>query len=136
MRSVQLRGIGRRRREGPSYTVATLRALRSAHPDADLFLVLGADQVRELDTWREPEAVRRLATLLVLDREGRDAAPPGRPGEDAEPPGGGGDLLEIRIPRLDISSTDIRRRVAAGAPIRFLVPDPVIAIVDRERLYR
>lgn len=124
------------RREGPSYTVDTLRALREEHPDAALHLVLGADQVRELDTWREADEVRRLATLVVFRRAGEAPEPPGAGGGGAGAGARPGALVEIRIPRLDISSTEIRRRVGAGEPVRFLVPDAVLDIVEREGLYR
>ena len=115
------------RREGPSYTADPLRHQRAAHPDAALHLLLGADQVRELDTWREPEVVRSLATLVVFRRAGEEPALPGE---------GGGPVVPLEIPRLDISSTEIRRRVAAEEPIRFLVPDAVGSIIAREGLYR
>jgi hypothetical protein len=62
------------RREGPSYTVDTLRELRAERPDDELFLILGADQLAELDTWREPDEVRRLATIVGFARDGE--APP------------------------------------------------------------
>lgn len=115
------------RRDGPSYTVDTLRTLRSEHPDAELMLILGADQVRELDTWRETAEVRRLVTLAVFRRAGEEPQPTG-PGE--------GRIVEIEIPRLDISATEIRRRVGAGEPVRFLVPEGVVEIIEREGLYR
>ncbi|HUG42473.1 MAG TPA: nicotinate-nucleotide adenylyltransferase [Longimicrobiales bacterium] len=116
------------RRDGPSYTVDTLRALRADHPDAELFLVLGADQVRELDTWHEADELRRLATLVVFRRAGQDPDPPGAVAT--------GELLEIEVPRLDISSTEIRRRVGAGEPVRFLVPEAALEVIEREGLYR
>ena len=114
-------------REGPSYTVDTLRSLREAHPGAELVLLVGADQVRELDTWKEGAEVRRLATLGVFRRAGQEPALPGGAGD--------GRVVELEIPRLDVSSTEIRRRVGAGEPVRFLVPDAVLAVVRREGLY-
>jgi nicotinate-nucleotide adenylyltransferase len=113
------------RRAGPSYTVETLRELRRDRPGAEIFLLLGADQVRELHLWREPAAIAALATIVELSRAGVDAAPPG---------------IGIACRRLDvtpvgISSTEIRRRVRAGEPIRYLVPPAVESIIRRERLY-
>ena len=116
------------KRDGPSYTVDTLRALRERHPDAELVLLVGADQVRELDTWKEGAEVRRLATLGVFRRAGEAPDLPGGPD--------GGRVVELEIPRLDVSSTEIRRRVGAGEPVRWLVPDGVLGIVQREGLYR
>jgi nicotinate-nucleotide adenylyltransferase len=108
------------RRAGPSFTVDTLRALHAAEPAAELFLLLGADQYADLEHWREPAEIRRLARLAVLDREGRV------PDDGAE---------RVRVTRVDISSTDIRRRVAAGRPVRYLVPDAVEALIRRHGLY-
>jgi nicotinate-nucleotide adenylyltransferase len=101
-------------RGGASYTVDTLRQLHAAHPEAELFLLLGADQVRELDTWREPAEVARLATIVAIERGGDPGGWTGR---------------SIAIPRIDISSTEIRRRVAAGEPVRYLVPEGVVGMV-------
>jgi len=114
-------------REGPSYTVDTLRQTRRDHPDAELFFVLGVDQFGELHSWREPERVARLATLVVLSRAGDDPAAVD-PGVDVEH-----DVVDI--PRIDISSTGIRRRVRQGRPIRYLVPDGVRRIIRRHSLY-
>lgn len=113
------------RRHGPSYSVDTLRELRTLHPGAALFFVIGSDQLRELHTWREPEEIARLATLVVVSRGG-DA---GEAGGVALP------YRPVEVTRIDISATEIRRRAAAGQPIRYLVPAAVEAIVRRERLY-
>jgi nicotinate-nucleotide adenylyltransferase len=112
------------RREGPSYTVDTLRALTGRHPGAALFLLAGADLLAELPRWREPDEVQRLATLAVLSREG-----------DALPAGAGLDAVSVCVTRVDVSATEIRRRAAAGRTIRYLVPEAVRAVVERERPY-
>jgi nicotinate-nucleotide adenylyltransferase len=109
-------------RDGPSFTVHTLRQLSALHPGARLFLVLGADQAAELHTWLEPDEIRRLATLVAFARDGE------------EPPSLDGGTV-VRVPRLDISSTEIRRRVAASEPIRYLVPAGVEAVLGVEGLY-
>lgn len=111
------------RRAGPSYTVDTLRALRAGDPPPELFLLIGADQVREFDNWRAPDEILRLATVVGFMRGGE--APVARPG-----------IRWIRVTRIDLSATEIRRRVAAGEPIRYLVPPAVEAIIRREGLYR
>jgi nicotinate-nucleotide adenylyltransferase len=112
------------RRTGPSYTVDTLRELRAARPGDQFFLLLGVDQVREFQSWREPDEVLRQAALIMLARAGI---------EDA----GGGDIVEqtVRVTRIDVSSTLIRDRVRAGRPIRYLVPAAVEKIIADERLY-
>lgn len=111
-------------REGPSYTVDTLRALREEYPDAELYLAVGADQLEELDLWREPEEIVRLARLVAFARGGQP------------PPVSPWPLIVVEVPTTEISSTEMRRRVAAGAPIRYFVPEPVRQIIEREGLYR
>ena len=113
------------RRDGPSYTVDTLRALREAHPDAELFLAVGADQLAEFDTWREPDAIAELATLVTFARAGK-------------PPDTGGDwpVKPVDVPKMDISSTELRQRVARGKSIRFLVPEEVEVVIRFEGLYQ
>lgn len=113
-------------RDGPSYTVDTLRQLAAENPAAELFLLIGADQAREFGTWRAPDEIAALATVVALSREG-EAAPP----EPALPW-----MRWLPVTRIDVSATDIRRRVAAGEPIRYLVPTAVEAIIRREGLYR
>jgi nicotinate-nucleotide adenylyltransferase len=122
------------RRGGPSYTVDTLRELHARTPEDDLTFILGGDIALGLSSWHEPEAVLALATLAVAERSGaerRDVA--GRLTESfpgLEPP------RFFDMPRLDISSSQIRRRIAQGRSIRYLVPDPVAEHIARERLYR
>ncbi|MEJ2184883.1 MAG: nicotinate-nucleotide adenylyltransferase [Gemmatimonadota bacterium] len=115
------------RRAGPSYSVDTLRALGAGNPGARLFFVIGADQFRELHTWHAPEEVARLARLVVMHRDNlspEDMATP----LDVE-------YETVRVTRVDVSSTLLRRRVKAHEPIRFLVPAGVEEIIRREGLY-
>lgn len=113
------------RRGGPTYTVDTLRDLRSTDPDAELFLVLGADAFAGLETWKDPAAVRDLATLVVVSRAGHGVGP------QLE-----SDDVVVEIPSLDIASSELRSRVGSGRSIRFLVPDGVVPLVERHGLYR
>ena len=120
-------------RGGSSWTVDTLRALHADAPEDELTFVVGGDQAQALPAWRDPEEVLRLAVLAVAEREGivredvrtrlSGLVPPGR-------------LAFFDMPRLDVSSSDVRRRVAAGAPIRHLVPDAVVAVIAQRGLYR
>ena len=112
------------RRTGPSYTVDTLRALRAREPDAELFFLVGADNLAELPRWREPGEIARLATLAVVGRAG-----------ETLPPDGPYPAVAVQITRVDVSSTQLRRRVAAGQTLRYLVPEAVRAVIERERLY-
>jgi nicotinate-nucleotide adenylyltransferase len=116
------------RREGPSFTVDTLREFRRRRPDVDLHFVLGVDQFGELHTWKEPGEVARLARLVVITREGDDP--------DSVDPGVDVPYDFVPVTRVDVSSTEIRERVRSGRPIRYLVPEPVRRIIERERLYR
>ena len=119
-------------REGPSYTVDTLRQLREREPDAELFLILGGDQAAALPGWREPEEVLRLATLSVFERgDERRSVIEERVAELA-----GADAVRfLEMPRVDISATLVRARAAAGKPIRYLVPDKVAHFIGAQSLY-
>jgi nicotinate-nucleotide adenylyltransferase len=121
-------------RGGRSYTVDTLRELRAGAPDDELVLVLGGDAARSLPDWREPDEILHLASVGVAGRAGV---------EEAAVTAALTTLSEARdrvvffeMPRLDISSSDIRRRVASGRPVRHLVPDAVAEYIAQRGLYR
>jgi nicotinate-nucleotide adenylyltransferase len=118
---------------GRSYTVDTLRKLNERHPEDELTFILGGDQACGLLAWREPEAVLRLAELGVAEREGVRRDDVCRALERL--PGVPERLRFFDMPRLDISSSLIRRRVAARRPIRYLVPDRVAEYIAAEALY-
>lgn len=111
-------------RPGPSYTVDTLRLLRQREPGREFVVLLGADAAADLDQWREAAALPGLAQLVAFARPG--APLPNHP------------LLHqvVEAPAVEISSTDIRRRVGAGRSIRYLVPDAVAAYIATHGLYR
>ena len=117
---------------GPSYTVATLRRLHERCPGDDLTFLVGGDMALSLPAWREPEAILGLAELGVAEREGVRRA------DIAERLSGlGADRIRFfEMPRLDISSSLIRRMVAAGRPVRHLVPDTVATYIEQAGLYR
>lgn len=110
-------------RAGPSYTVDTLRALAGVHRDWDLCLLLGADTAALFGKWREPDAIRALARVVVFSRAGE------------RPPGEVADRV-VEVPRIDISSTAVRQRVRLGRPIRYWVPDGVARYIAAQGLYR
>jgi nicotinate-nucleotide adenylyltransferase len=110
----------------PNYTVQTLRHLREQFPEAEWFLLLGADSLCEFPTWYEPFAIAQMATLVV-------AARPGYTRPESLPP-------EFRVrwvqsPLIEISSTDIRQRIRQGRSIRYLVPRAVECYIAQQRLY-
>jgi len=116
-------------RDGPSYTVDTLRELRERSPGDELVLILGSDQAAALPAWHEPGEVMRLAAIAVAERAGTDRARV----EDAI--GGQVDLTFFEMPRIDVSSTMVRERAASGRPIRYLVPDKVANFIGAQSLY-
>ena len=118
-------------RNGLSFTVDTLAGLAAANPAADLVLLLGADAFALFDQWREPERIRELAMIAVLVRG--DEKMPDLPAH-ADVARGGVRLLRTR--RVDISSTELRARVAGGRTIRGFVPAAVADYIAEHRLYR
>ena len=119
-------------RTGLSYTVDTLEALAVRHPGAELFFVTGADVVRTFAQWRDPERVLRLARLVILARGGQGAGDDEAGRRELERRG----ALFPSARRVDVSSTEVRRRVRAGKSIRGFVPDAVAAYIERAGLYR
>ena len=116
-------------RPGKSYTVETLRTLRrSLESDAGLYLVIGADNAVEMSTWHDPDGVLALADVVVVDRPGCDLR--------RVDPGLARQMTFIEIPLLEISSTDIRVRLKAGRPIRYLEPKQVARYIEAHGLYR
>ena len=119
-------------RGGPSYTVDTLRALHEASPQDELTFLAGGDMAASLPGWREPEEVLRLARVAVAEREGAgrdevERALAGLHGRDR--------VVFFDMPRIDVSSSAIREGIAAGRPVRDLVPDAVARYIEQHGLY-
>lgn len=116
-------------RPGLSYTVDTLDALRREYgAESEIYLVLGADSLLEIDTWHAPDRLFELATVVTVPRPDKDltgVAPRWRER-----------VVPIHLPEIDISSTDIRRRTRAGLPIAHLVPEEVAGYIEEHGLYR
>jgi len=112
-------------RDGPTYTVDTLRALRAEDPGAELWLLLGADALAGLDTWHEPDEVARLAKVAVAARPG------GEPHTDV----GGVAVTVLDLEPMEISSRDIRARLGRGDSVRGLVTPEVEAYIRAHGLY-
>ena len=107
-------------REGVSFAVDTVRRMIERHPATDFFYFIGEDNLAALHTWKEIEELRRLAPFVILARGGTPA--------NTEFP--------VVTRHIDISSTDIRKRIAAGLPVRYLLPDTTCEIIQRLGLYR
>jgi nicotinate-nucleotide adenylyltransferase len=118
--------------EGPSYAFRTLERLHDERPGDELTFLMGADVAATLESWREPQRVLELARVGM-------AARPGTPVDEAlaavERLGAGERLDLIPMAELAVSSTQIRRRVADGRPLRYLVPDPVADLIAERGLY-
>jgi nicotinate-nucleotide adenylyltransferase len=116
-------------RGGPTYTIDTLRDLKTAMPDADLFFITGADALAEIFTWRDAAELFALAQFVGCTRPGYEmdmttleGIPPER-------------VTILEIPALTISSTDCRERTAKGEPVWYLVPDGVVQYIAKHKLY-
>jgi nicotinate-nucleotide adenylyltransferase len=115
-------------RSGPTYTIDTLRELRrTLGPQVEIFFIVGADVGTRLHTWRDAEALTDFAHFVFCSRPGYVLRDAGLPADR---------VTLLQVPRWEISSTLVRRRVRAGEPIRHLVPGPVADYIEEHRLYR
>jgi nicotinate-nucleotide adenylyltransferase len=121
------------RREGPSFTVDTLAVLTTQAPNDELVLILGGDIAAGLPEWHAPERVLELATVAIAKRRG---TPRGKVEQALATLPGSERARFFEMPTIGISSTMVRRRVGAGIPIRYFVPDQVLDYIEREGLYR
>jgi nicotinate-nucleotide adenylyltransferase len=120
-------------RDGPSYTVDTLREIHATQPGDELTFIVGGDMAWSLPSWHEPEAILELASVAVAERAGARreevrARLTAMAGADR--------ISYIDVPRLDISSSALRRRVREGRPLDYLVADAVADYIEQWRLYR
>ena len=117
-------------RAGPSYSVDTVAALHAREPRAEWFLIVGQDQWARFDSWHRWRELLRMVTVAVAARAGE--APCATEAVAAENPR----VVEVPLPAMAVSSTDIRVRAAAGLPLDALVPAAVARYIDQRRLYR
>jgi nicotinate-nucleotide adenylyltransferase len=119
-------------RPGDTYTVDTMVALRERlGPKAELFFITGADAVREILTWKDAARFAGLCTFIAATRPGYDVSP----AAGGLPNAAGLDLEYMEVPGLAISSSDVRARVAARRPIRYLLPESVAGYISKNGLY-
>lgn len=116
---------------GLSYTVDTLRHFSRVFPEDSLYFIIGGDSLRDFPAWRMPEEIASLCTLLAYPRDGLDMTAYA----DGLRERYGASVSFIHAPRLDISSSDIRRRCGEGRAIRYLVPDSVREIIEKHGIY-
>jgi nicotinate-nucleotide adenylyltransferase len=113
-------------REGPTYTIDTLRDLRALHPDDELFFITGADALAQILSWKDVDELWQLAHFIGVTRPGYELSESGLP-EDR--------VTLQEVPAMAISSTDCRDRVADGEPVWYLVPDGVVQYINKHHLY-
>jgi nicotinate-nucleotide adenylyltransferase len=109
---------------GASYTADTLRGLQELYPDAELFTVVGDDAAAKLHTWERYDEVVKRSRLVVVDRPGEHVELP----DDVQ-------WIHVEVPRLDVSSTDLRARFGDGRPLDYLVTEPVLEVIKARGLY-
>ena len=114
-------------RDGPTYTIDTLRDLKAVRPDAELFFITGADAIAQILGWRDHDELWQLAHFVAVSRPGHVLSTEGLPSED---------VSQLEVPALAISSTDCRARVRSGNPVWYLVPDGVVQYIAKHHLYR
>ncbi len=107
----------------PTYTVTMLEHLQRELGAAKLFFLMGADSLAQLSSWHQPQRLLELAELAVAPRTGSDLA-------STYP------FRRLSMPMVDVSATDLRRRIRDHFSLRYLVPEPVVAYIDANRLYR
>ncbi|AKT51582.1 nicotinate-nucleotide adenylyltransferase [Arsenicicoccus sp. oral taxon 190] len=113
-------------REGPTYTIDTLRDLRRLNPDAELFFITGADALSKILSWKDVDEMFGMAHFIGVTRPGYHLSESGLPQDRVS-------LTEV--PAMAISSTDCRQRVAEGKPVWYLVPDGVVQHINKYTLY-
>lgn len=114
-------------RDGPTYTIDTLRDISESYPDAELFFITGADAIKQILEWKDVENIWPLAHFVAVTRPGHKLELPTAPE---------GAISVLEIPALAISSTDVRARVAKGNPVWYLVPDGVVQYIGKHKLYQ
>lgn len=110
-------------RKGKSYTIDTVNILREQNPDTELFFIIGGDMVEYLPNWHRIEELSQLITFIGMKRHGYSMDTPYL-------------VYEVAMPILEISSTDIRNRVAEGRSIRYLTSKKIIDFIEEKGLYR
>lgn len=123
------------RRVGKSFTVDTLREFKAEHPHDELYFLMGADSIRDLTTWKDPEGILDLATVVGVNRLGI-AAPTVSKMAEWIGESMASRIQIVEIPGCDISATDLRRRISQGRTLRFLTPRAVEAFINECRLYQ
>jgi nicotinate-nucleotide adenylyltransferase len=111
-------------RGGPSYTADTLAVLHQRYCDADIFTIVGDDAAAKFGSWHRADEIAKKSTLVVVDRPGSPLMPPSE-----------FDWRRVEVPRLEVSSSDLRARFIDGRPLEYLISDAVLRVIAERRLY-
>lgn len=122
------------RRTGPSYTVDTLREFREQDPEHELFLIIGADSLEQFLTWRTPEEIARLATIVAVNRPTQPELTRAQV-EAWVGPDIAARVQVVSMPGSDLASSDLRSKLAAGRSLRFMTPKAVEAYIQQHAIY-
>lgn len=124
------------KRKGPSYTTDTLRILRSQHPDWRIAFLIGTDSLLEIRTWHEYRTLLALAEVVAIHRPGYDLGQVEAEARRLQAEVPAAQVRVLTVPGVDVASTELRQRAAAGYPLRYLVPESVEAYIKQHGLYR
>jgi nicotinate-nucleotide adenylyltransferase len=113
-------------RDGPTYTIDTIRDIAAQRPGAELFFITGADALAQILSWKDAEDALSLARFIGVTRPGYELSDDHLPTDSVT-------LLDV--PAMAISSSDVRARVVAGRPVWYLVPDGVVQYINKHELY-
>ena len=111
-------------RGGPSYTADTLAVLHQRYRDAEIFTIVGDDAAAKFGSWQRADEIAKQSTLVVVDRPGSPLLPPSE-----------FNWHRVEVPRLEVSSSDLRARFIDGRPLKYLVSDAVLQVIADRRLY-
>lgn len=122
-------------RAGKTYTVDTISEIKRINPALTIYFVMGADEIQAIETWRQPERLLKLCSIIAVTRPGFDAAHIKRT-IDRVKGKYGCDIYFLEVPSLDISSTDLRERIKEGRAVKYLMPDEAEKYIDEHDLYK
>jgi nicotinate-nucleotide adenylyltransferase len=120
-------------KEGNTYTCETLKDLKNINPDIDYYFIIGADSLFQIEKWYNPEKIFKLSKIVCTVRDGYDFDAVRRKGDELSKLGA--NIVYLDMPKIEISSTDIRAKVKSGLPVSDMVPQAVADYIIQEHLY-
>ena len=111
-------------RGGPSFTADTVATLQTRYPGAEIFTIVGDDAAAKFGSWQRSHEIAKLSTLVVVERPGSPMAPPTE-----------FSWRRVEVPRLEVSSSDLRARFTDGRPLEYLISDDVLQVIASRGLY-